>query len=451
MVLTGTINAQPYLISGNIQHAAEGKIYLASYYGDRFRITDSVEAGSGSFLFILSEEDPAGIYRLIYSDVYQGVKTENRFVEFIYNRADVGFNVTAGSDGPVPLFENSLENEVYFEFITFQLDYETRLMEVYRKLFPARPGDPLYESAVISYEELQNHRNHFMDSISAAYPGLYATRIMNAFRVPRVPGSMSHSERIDTLKGLFFNDAPIDDPSLLYAPVYTFRIVDYLSLFKVDTLSGAEQEQQFIEAADNIMAHVAPVPELRTFVVGFMLEGFELLDMEMVQLHLADHYLDESCESDIAELVLSRTEGYRNMVAGNTAPDFVIRDIQGKTLRLSEIPNPYVLVMFWATTCEHCRIMIPQLHDWYVNNNELDVEVVAISIDTATVSFNQYVREMDMQWITAQEHLGWLGKVPGDYQIYATPSLFLLDRERTILSKPVNFRQFQRAVKKLGH
>ena len=65
MVLTGTINAQPYLISGNIQHAAPGKIYLASYYGDRFRITDSVETGSGSFLFILSEEDPAGIYRLI--------------------------------------------------------------------------------------------------------------------------------------------------------------------------------------------------------------------------------------------------------------------------------------------------------------------------------------------------------------------------------------------------
>jgi peroxiredoxin len=448
--ISGSLAGQPYLIQGNIEYADQGKIYLAAYYGDRFRIADSIENSSGSFLFMFPEETPAGIYRLIYPEVYGGVRTENRFVEFIYNHGDVSFNVSGGEAGSIPHFENSVENQVYFEFMTFQLDYEDRLMEVYGQLFPSTPGDPGYESAVARYEVLQHRRNRYMDSLSHRYPELYATKIMNAFRAPVVLGSVPHKERIDTLKRLFFDGASIDDPALLYAPVYTFRIVDYLSLFRVDTLSREQQEQQFIEAVDRIMVNTAPDPELRSFVVEFMLEGFELLGMDMVQLHLADHYLDESCESDVMELVLSRMEGTRKVAEGRTAPDFVIRDMGGKIHRLSDLPNPYVLVMFWASTCEHCRDMIPELHDWYVNENTLDLEVVAISIDSTVSQFEQFSEDAGMQWITTHDLQGWHGKVPGDYHIYATPSLFLLDRERVILSRPLNFRQFQRAIKKLG-
>ena len=58
LLISGTAGAQPYLVSGSIEHAALGKIYLASYYGDRFRITDSMEAVSGSFLFCCRKRIP---------------------------------------------------------------------------------------------------------------------------------------------------------------------------------------------------------------------------------------------------------------------------------------------------------------------------------------------------------------------------------------------------------
>jgi len=450
LAVTGTLCGQPCVIRGNIQHADRGMIYLASYYRDRFVVTDSMETGAGSFHFILSGERPAGVYRLVYPEVYGEIRTENRFVEFIYNREDLSFNVTSGETGPVPHFDHSTENQVYFEFMTFELDYETKLMNVYGKLFPARPHDPEYRSAVSRYEALQEGRNRFMDSLSAVYPGLYATRIMNAFRVPVVPGSMSHTQRIDTLKKIFFKEAAIDDPSLLYAPVYTYRLVDYLSLYKVDTLSFTEQEMQFIGAVDQIMASVAPDPELSSFVVEFMLDGFELLGMEQVQMHLAENYLDESCGSDIAELVRSRMEGARKMAVGSTAPDFVVRDLHGMNRKLSDLPNPLVLVIFWASTCEHCRELIPELHEWYLKENDPGLEVVAISVDTLETDFRRFAGEADMQWITAHDPLGWYGKVAGDYNVYATPALFLLDRKRTILARPVNFRQFQKALRKVA-
>jgi peroxiredoxin len=446
-----SLDGQPNLLQGTIQHTDGGKIYLASYWEDRFSLTDSLDSPSGAFHFMIPCTGKPGIYRIIYNEEFGGILTENRFVEFICNREDLVLNVTSAESGPVPGFNGSTENQVYLEFMKFQLDYESRLLESYSQLFPAGPGLPAYDSAVILYEDLQIHRNRFMDSLSAVHPDLYATRIMNAFRAPVVPGNMSHTRRIDTLKEIFFEKAALDDPALLGAPVYTYRIVDYLSLYRVDTLSQADQEAAFMEAVDQIMLHTGPDPGLHSFVVEFMLEGFEMLGMESVQVHLADHYLDESCGSDVAELVASRMEGYRKMALGSTVPDFEVRDLKGRVHRLSDLGNPYVLVMFWASTCEHCRGMIPELRRWYLEENSKDLEVVAISIDSLESACRDYAETAEMPWITAHAMLGWHSSLADDYHVYATPAMFLLDEKRTILSRPIHFRQFQRAARKLGN
>ena len=442
------LQAQPYIIQGTIQNAGEEKIYLASYYGDQFTIVDSMESASGFFYFMLGEEVPAGIYRVLFATKENGVLNENRFVEFIFNRENFELVIRGGAEGPEPVFQNSLENEVYSAFMAYELEYESAIMALYDRLFRQDAGAP---DSVTSarYDALQRDRNRFMDSLSARYPNLYAVRIMNAFRSPFTPGSMTHQERIDTLKISFFDHARIDDPALLYAPVYNFKLIDYLSLFKVDTLTLAEQEVEFITAVDQIMDHVSSEPELREFVVDFLMEGFEMLGMEQVQLHLADHYLDETCETDMAELVRERMEGYRLMAPGRTAPDFVVMDVEGSSHRLSMLERPYVLVIFWSSSCIHCRETLPELLEWYRNENDIGLEVVAISIDTSTVAFERYMDQLRPDWITAHDPLGWNGRIASQYDVYATPTMFLLDPYRKILARPGNFRQFLRAVRKL--
>jgi thiol-disulfide isomerase/thioredoxin len=440
---------QSFLIQGTIENVEEGPVLLASYYGDQFRVVDSMDTKSGFFYFVLSEEVPTGIYRIIYSDRRDGVRSQNSFVDFIFNRENVEMIVASSEQGPVPYFEGSIENQVYTRFMNFELAYEAQVMKVYGQLDPGKKGDKAYELAVSHYNKLQDERNNYIDSITQAYPDLYAVRIMNAFRSPVIPGEMSHVERVDTLKLCFFDQSAIDDPLLLSAPVYTLKLIDYLSLYKDMTLTKAQQEEQFIEAVDRIMANVSSDEELRSFVVEFLMEGFEMLDMEQVQTYIADHYLDQACESDIVELILSRMEEYKQMAPGQQAPDFVIRDEEGRNFRLSDLSSPFVLVVFWASSCEHCREMMPELNQWYLNENSVGLEVITISIDTSARDFKKFVDDLDPQWITAHDPLGWYGKVPTDYHIYATPSLFLLDNHRTILARPTSFRQFLRAVKKL--
>jgi peroxiredoxin len=449
LVAAGWLNGQPFMIQGNIEYADQGTVYLAAFHGDRFTVADSVETASGSFYFILPEEAPAGVYRIIYPEVFQGISTRDRMVEFIYNQSDVTMNITLEDSVPMPHFEDSPENHIYFGFMTYQMDYEERLMKVYGQLSPVRPGDPVFESAVENYRWLQEERLRYMDSVSSLYPDLYAVKIMNAFRAPVVSGTLSHAERIDTLKKAFFTCAGIDDPAMLNAPVYTFRIVDYLSLYRRSSLTMAQQEEEFIVAVDQIMAHVGPYQELRTFVVEFMLEGFELLGMEAVQLHLAENYLDESCVSDVATMVRSRMEGYRKMAVGSAAPDLVVTDLGGNSHRISEIPDPYVLLVFWASNCPHCAELIPELHRWYLADTLLGAEVVAISLDSSEAGFMRFTGELGLQWITVRDPQGFFGEAALAYHIYATPMMFLLDNKRTILSKPATLRELQRELRKL--
>jgi len=205
-----------------------------------------------------------------------------------------------------------------------------------------------------------------------------------------------------------------------------------------------------VEAVDMIMVNVGEDPVLRSFVVEFLLQGFELLGMEAVQLHLADSYLDEQCTSDAAELVKERMEGYRAMEIGQQVPDFVVRDVDGRNITLSQLSNEHVLVLFWSTTCPHCKDMLPRLKQWYLEEKTVDLEVVALSIDTSEQQFLEYVGALDFPWISARESLGWTGKVAKAYHIYATPAVFLLDSQGRIVSRPVNNKQLLRSLRKLN-
>ncbi len=444
---SAVLQGQSFLIRGTIQDASAGPVRLAGFQEDRFTVIDSVESDRGSFYFLLTDREPPGIYRIIYNEQVAETWTENRFVEFIYHRENLEITIVSGESGPMAYFGGSRENRIYREFMEFEMDYESRISQVY-----GRSG----EAAARQYEELQRRRNRYIDSLWALHPDLYATKVIGAFRSPFIPGHLTHSERIDTLKICFFDHAAIDDPALIHAPVYPFRIMEYLSLYRVDTLSKEQQQWQFAEAVDHIMANTTYVEELRRFVVEFLMEGFEILAMETVLDHLAVHYLDESCESDLAELVEARMQGSRGLSRGVTAPDLVIRDQQGRNHELSRMDHPYVLVMFWSTTCPHCRELIAELHHWYMEEGEQDLEVgerdlevLAISIDTSKAAFEAFTDTLQPRWIHAWDPKGWLGRVPSDYFIYSTPSLFLMDAERRILDRPVNFRQLLRALRRL--
>ena len=51
--------------------------------------------------------------------------------------------------------------------------------------------------------------------------------------------------------------------------------------------------------------------------------------------------------------------------AGRAAPDFLLRQLGGEPLRLSDLQGRPVIVNFWATWCSTCRVETPDLIELY--------------------------------------------------------------------------------------
>jgi len=71
---------------------------------------------------------------------------------------------------------------------------------------------------------------------------------------------------------------------------------------------------------------------------------------------------------------------------GEAAPDFSLRDINGKQVSLSDHAGKVVLINFWATWCQPCQVEMPHLQAMQTDFAEKGFLVLAISTDEARSS-----------------------------------------------------------------
>jgi peroxiredoxin len=76
----------------------------------------------------------------------------------------------------------------------------------------------------------------------------------------------------------------------------------------------------------------------------------------------------------------SMTSG--DFVKGTKATDFASRDVDGKTIRLSDyLGKDVILIDFWATWCEPCLAEMPHLRRMYEANKSRGFVVLAVTMD----------------------------------------------------------------------
>ena len=110
------------------------------------------------------------------------------------------------------------------------------------------------------------------------------------------------------------------------------------------------------------------------------------------------------------------------------APDFVLKDINGKTVSLSQFKGKPVLLNFWATWCGPCKEEMPsmqRLHDTAKNNGEF--HVIAISIDRSNLKkIHQYAQNLNLSFPIL---LDPDRKTRNAYFIRGLPTSYLIDAE----------------------
>lgn len=99
-------------------------------------------------------------------------------------------------------------------------------------------------------------------------------------------------------------------------------------------------------------------------------------------------------------------------------------------------------IVFWASWCPHCVELLPRIKTWLRQFNPGNFEIIAISLDTSEREWKNAVAEAGFEeFYNLSDLKMWDGKVAKDYNIFATPTMFLIDANRKILAKPETFEE----------
>jgi thiol-disulfide isomerase/thioredoxin len=443
--------SQSYRVTIGISNFPNEKVILTRIHGDKVLTVDSIRSPGEKFGFILPENAPVGMYRLILGKTkraeFQGGPPQS--LDILFNNEDISLSTDFYNPVDSIVVYDSEENKLYYRFLISFNDLEDRKHMVYPLLTTYPVNTDFYDQLLDEFHNLQHDQLQLIKDLSGKDPESFASGVIKMYWSPFLDGTRTEMERVVYMREHYFDELDFSDPLLLNSNMYANKIIRFLSLYRNPGLTQSEQEDLFIEAVDQIFMNIVPHPDVQAFVLEYLVKGFEQFKFEKVLNHISENYLDESCEADNREMLKKRLTAYKKMALGNIAPDIIIGNDREKMIALSEIDHQYVLVVFWATTCPHCNDMLPRLKTWYEENRDIDLEVLAVSIDTSAVDWRNKLAEYELPWINCNENGGWSSKVAIDYNLYATPTMFILDRNRKILAKPVTFYEFSKEVSNL--
>jgi peroxiredoxin len=79
-------------------------------------------------------------------------------------------------------------------------------------------------------------------------------------------------------------------------------------------------------------------------------------------------------------IVATRTaDADARAVAAVPAPDLVLQDVDGRSLRLSAFRGQRVLLLFWNAQCGHCRALRPTLERWLAGESGGNLQVLIVA------------------------------------------------------------------------
>jgi thiol-disulfide isomerase/thioredoxin len=245
-------------------------------------------------------------------------------------------------------------------------------------------------------------------------------------------------ERIPTtlieLRAIDYTEERLSKSGLLYDAIFNH-------IWFIENSSGPlEQVFKDLNLSIDIMADQLKNNDERFNLV--MEKMFEI--MEERSLFSSSEYLAEKLlQSDdcgcLNPQLQKKLERYGKMAKGQTAPDIVFSDYtyypEGvSATSLKSLEADYKLVVFAAGWCPHCRESMPKIEENYKQWKDKGVEVVFVSLDDNPRDFAGFAGPLP--FVSTTDYKKWEGKAVEDYQVYATPSYFMLDKDLEILIRP---------------
>ena len=137
-----------------------------------------------------------------------------------------------------------------------------------------------------------------------------------------------------------------------------------------------------------------------------------------------------------ALLVIAGTGSAATQLLGAEAPDFVLKSLSGKNLRLSEYRGDVVMLSFWATWCGDCRAQLGELGTMRDRYQDAGIELLAVSLDQNARQASETAA--DASYPVLHDAGGEVGRL---YDVTKMPVMVLIDRGGVVRDVFEGFRR----------
>lgn len=433
-----------YEIKVKVDGLKDSACYLAFYYGDNTYLKDTAQIDRrGVAVFEGNEPLPGGIYMFVYP-------RKDNYFEFIVNEQN--FTLETQKKNPVLNMEvhGSKENEVFFDYLKFLASQRQKASRLQKKMEALDPNEEKAQAVRKKLNRINKAVNDKRESIKDNYPSLFYPKVLKAMEEPDIPDSLMNTKgKADSTwsfyyyKKHFFDNIDFSDDRLLRTPILHKRVKKYLNKLT------PKNPDSIISSVDVILQKAKANNEMFKYFTIWLTSKYErdkIMGMDKVFVHLAQKYylsddaywVDEKQHNKLAKEVRK----IKPNLIGQTAPDLVMKDTSGEYHGLHDLDKKYTVLYFWDSQCGHCQKVTPKLKKLYDSliNEEVDLEVFAVNIETKQKTWKKYVRKHHLDWINVQDPYNRTN-FRVNYNVFSTPVIYLLNKDKEIIAKRLTIKQ----------
>lgn len=441
LISFGCLAQTGYKIRFKVDGLKDTTAYLGYYYGESTFVKDTAKVNAtGEFLFDGKQTLPQGVYFLVLNKtrIFEFLVGQHQQFTLETNTADYIKNMKVTGD---------VDNKLFFENMVFNMERHKEAEPFIKVIQDSTLSEDGKVKAREGFTRINDKVIAYQDRIIREHPTTLTARIFKANQPVKIPdppkradGSIDSTFQLKWYRQHFFDNFDLADDALirLPRPMYQEKINEYLDKLyapQADTLKGA-LKRVIALAKKNQETYKYAV-----WVATLKFQNPEIMGLDEVFVFINDTYfasgeMDFWANDAMRKNLKDHADRLRKSLIGQKGANLVMQDINFKPRALYDIRNKYTVLYIFDPDCGSCKKETPKLVDFY-NRKKWDLEVFAVSADTSMAKMRDYIKEMNMKWITVNGPRTYVGPYQDLYDANTTPTLYVLDNQKMIIGKKI--------------
>ncbi len=440
-------------------------IFMANYYGGKQYYKDTADVNNeGYFSFSGMKDYPSGIYMMVLPD-------RKSYFEFIINETEFTMETERGNLVNAMKIKGSKENEAFYQYMQYLSDKQGEAKPIKEELGKT-DDDKKVEELKEKLNQLDKEVKAWQKDFLETNKETFAAKVFSTTPDPEIPEDLpiKEGEDADKAKFKYFRNHYLDnidfsDDRLVRTPIYHNKLEYYIKKLTPQIPDSINK------AADNIIGKAKASDELFKYSVHYITNTYEkskIMGMDAVFVHMVENYYmsGEAFWVDSTNLgkISERAMTLKPLLLNKVAQNIILPDTGGKWHNLHSIDAKYTVLYFWDSGCGHCKKATPKLKKFYEDfKDEYKMEVFAVGTELEIKDWKKYVKDNKLPWINVSDTpeinknaYDYLAKgvttlnslnFRDVYDIYSTPVVYILDKDKKIIGKRLSVEQIEDFIK----